>query len=81
MLQKTLEECEQDDCNFNFGEAVEDVEDEHMDRDDKDAANLGHGLHSSLFHWLLNSMPGQSRQTLPRIVLNKIDNQSCWALV
>ena len=80
MLQKTLEECEQDDCNFNFGEAVED-EDEHMDRDDKDAANLDHGLHSSLFRWLLNSMPGQSRRTLPRIVLNKIDNQSCWALV
>ena len=80
ILQKTLEECEQDDCDLNFSEAVE-YEDEDSYNIEKDGVLLKHGLHTSLFHWLLHSMPGQSRQKLPSIVVNKIDNQSCWALV
>ena len=76
ILQKTLEECEQDDCDLNFSEAVE-YEDEDSYNIEKDGVLLKHGLHTSLFHWLLHSMPGQSRQKLPSIVVNKIDNQSC----
>jgi hypothetical protein len=50
----------------------ENIDQEQMDR---------HSLHSSIIKWLVHRMPGQSRQKLPGIVYNEIDNQSCWALV
>lgn len=75
LLEKALEECEDDVCTTGANGMVD--MDGHTDRQQLDR----HGLHSSIFKWLVHRMPGQSHQKLPGIVYNEIDNQSCWALV
>lgn len=77
MLEKTIEECENEECALNpdaetEGEEEEGVKDERLQKD---------GLHTTIFNWLVHRMPGQARQKLPRIVANETDNKSCWALV
>ena len=85
MLEKTLEECEVDECRLDYrsaadGLAEEEEEEEEEEGEMKDDRLQKDGLHTTLLNWLVHRLPGQSRQKLPKIVYNETDNRSCWAL-
>ena len=86
MLEKTLEECEVDECGLDYRSATdalaegEEEEEEEEEGEMKDDRLQKDGLHTTLLNWLVHRLPGQSRQKLPKIVYNETDNRSCWAL-
>ena len=94
MLERTLEECEVDECKLEFAfdasalaraEAEEEdleLEEEEVDEpgEVKDDRLQKDGVHTAIFNWLVHRMPGQVRTKLPSIVHNEVDNKSTWAL-